>query len=69
MSGRMSELKTYALAVTAGRKTPALYNGDLMRHVSVHRIMRDRVHPGLRDNLPWFDSCDILASQRNCDHS
>jgi len=33
--GCMGELKTDAVAMTAGRKTPALDHGDLMPHVGV----------------------------------
>jgi hypothetical protein len=34
---RMSELKTDPFAMSAGRKSPTLDYGDLVRHVGVHR--------------------------------
>jgi hypothetical protein len=51
MLGCMRELEADALAMTAGRKAPAFDEGDLVRHVSVRRIMGDRVDAGLRDDL------------------
>jgi hypothetical protein len=35
MLGRVGELEAHALAMSAGRKTPALDHGDLVRHVGM----------------------------------
>src|SRR5215510_9165403 len=51
MPGWMSELEGHALAMPAGRKTPALDHCNLVRHVGMPRIMGDRVDAGLRDDL------------------
>ena len=48
MLGRMGELEAYALAMPAGRETPAFDHGYFMRHVGVRRIVRNSVDAGLR---------------------
>src|SRR5262245_36228994 len=48
MLRRMAELEADALAMPAGRKSPALDHRHLVRHVGVRRIMGDRVDAGLR---------------------
>jgi hypothetical protein len=48
MLRRMGELEGYSLAMPAGRKAAASDNRDLMRHVGVHRIVRDFIDAGLR---------------------
>src|SRR5438034_389668 len=49
MPGRMSELEADALAMAAGRKAPALYHGDLVRHVGVGPVDDRLVKAGLGD--------------------
>jgi hypothetical protein len=51
MLRRMGKLETDALAVPAGRETPAFNHGDLVGHVGVRRIVRDGVDAGLRHDL------------------
>jgi hypothetical protein len=51
MLGRMGELKADALTMPAGRKATALDHRDLVRHVGVRRIMRNRLDTGLRYDL------------------
>jgi len=54
MLGCMGELEADALAMPAGGKAPALDHGDLMRHVGVRRIVRNRIDAGLRHDLAWL---------------
>ena len=51
MLRRMGELEADALAMPAGRKPAALDHRDLVRHVGMRGIMRNRVDAGLRDDL------------------
>src|SRR5437016_3150648 len=51
----MGELKADALAMSAGRKAPALDHRDLVRHVGMRGIMRNRVDAGLRDDLSGLE--------------
>ena len=48
----MAELKADALAMPAGRKTPALDHRHLVRHVGVSQIMGDGGDPRLRQYCP-----------------
>jgi hypothetical protein len=41
--GGMSELERDPLAMPAGRKSPRFDDGYLVRHLGVHRVMRDCV--------------------------
>jgi hypothetical protein len=61
MLRRMGEFEADALAMAAGRETPALDHRDLVRHVGVRRIMRNRVDAGLRDDSPGLNSCAMAA--------
>jgi hypothetical protein len=49
--GGMSKLEADALAMPAGRKTPALDRRYLVRHVRMHGIVGNRVDAGLRHDL------------------
>jgi exodeoxyribonuclease III len=51
MFGGMGELESYALAVPAGWKAPALDHGHLVRHVGVRGIVGDCVDSGLRHDI------------------
>ena len=51
MPGRVGELEADALAMAAGRETPALDHCDRVRHVRMRRIMRNRVDTGLGDDF------------------
>ena len=51
---RMGEVKLDALAVPTCREPPAFDDGDLMRHVGVHRIVCNRVDSGLGHDLSGF---------------
>src|SRR5258706_16291978 len=55
MLRRMGELEADALAMPAGRETPALDHRDLVRHVGMREIMRNRVDAGLRDDFSGLE--------------
>jgi hypothetical protein len=56
------------LAMPARRKAPTFDDGDFVRHIGVHRIMRDRVNPRLRHDLTRLYSCatGVLKWNRCC---
>jgi hypothetical protein len=49
--GPVGELEGDSFTVAAGREAPALYDRHFMRHLSVERVVRDRVDAGLRDDI------------------
>src|SRR5260370_25546594 len=55
MLRRMGELEADPLAMPAGRKPAALDHRDLVRHVGMRGIMRNRVDAGLRDDLSGLE--------------
>jgi hypothetical protein len=54
MLRRIGEFEGGALAVAAGRKPPAVDDGNVVRHVGMEWIMGDLVDAGLRDDLARF---------------
>ena len=65
MLRRVGKLKADALAMPAGRKTPALDHRHLVRHVGMRRIVSDGVDAGLRNNLARPVSCAMVSSEEN----
>src|SRR5271165_1527106 len=61
MLRRTGELETDDLAMPAGPKLATLDHRDLMRHVGVRRIMRDRVDADCGTISPGLHSCAMAG--------